>query len=84
MARPSQLTSDRKVWADFWAPMCSRYSYTYSASLRGGGRRSGSQEAWGAVSLEPLLKDPWRGVSGQAPAFSWAGGDEGQGAHSEP
>lgn len=21
-----RLTSDRKVWADFWAPMCSRYS----------------------------------------------------------
>lgn len=22
----ARLTSDRKVWADFWAPTCSRYS----------------------------------------------------------
>jgi len=27
------LTSDRKVCADFWAPTCSRYSYTYRANL---------------------------------------------------
>lgn len=31
-----QLTSDRKVCADFWAPMCNRYSYTYSANLQAG------------------------------------------------
>lgn len=28
------LTSERKVCADFWAPTCSRYSYTYSANLQ--------------------------------------------------
>lgn len=28
-----RLTSERKVCADFWAPTCSRYSYTYSANL---------------------------------------------------
>lgn len=27
------LTSDRNVCADFWAPTCSRYSYTYKANL---------------------------------------------------
>lgn len=28
-----QLTSDKKVCADFCAPTCSRYSYTYNANL---------------------------------------------------
>lgn len=28
------LTSDRKVCADFCAPTCSRYSYTYNANLK--------------------------------------------------
>lgn len=37
-AWPGRLTSDRKVWADFWAPTCSRYSYTYSANLQVGDR----------------------------------------------
>lgn len=27
------LTSDRKVCADFCAPTCSKYSYTYKANL---------------------------------------------------
>lgn len=29
-----RLTSDRKVCADFCAPTCSRYSYTYNANLQ--------------------------------------------------
>lgn len=60
-AWPGQLTSDRKVWADFWAPTCSRYSYTYSANLQTGGvgAGSGSQE----VQADPKLcpEGPWEG-----------------------
>lgn len=49
---PGQLTSDRKVWADFWAPTCSRYSYTYSANLRAGwGRLRLSGQADGQVEM---------------------------------
>jgi len=28
------LTSDKNVCAAFWAPTCSRYSYTYNANLK--------------------------------------------------
>lgn len=59
--RGRPLTSERKVCADFWAPMCSRYSYTYSANLQAGGSGSGSQEARGLVSLKPRPQGSWRG-----------------------
>lgn len=78
--RQGQLTSDRKVCADFWAPMCSRYSYTYSANLQAGWK-------WLRLSGGPGSGQPQtppsgflEGLSDQAPAFSWAGGDQGQGA----
>ena len=81
-AWPGQLTSDRKVWADFWAPTCSRYSYTYSANLQGGvGAGSGSQEA------RARPKAPPRGSLGGAlrrGTCPLVGRWRRAGAHSEP
>lgn len=38
------LTSDRKVCADFCAPTCSRYSYTYNANLKCKGEKNISDQ----------------------------------------
>ena len=53
--RQEPLTSDRKVCADFCAPTCSRYSYTYSASLErkgeGEGGRGGRVSVFSPLAL---------------------------------
>lgn len=81
--RQVQLTSDRKVCADFWAPMCNRYSYTYSANLQAGGSGSGSQEARGWSASNPALGVPG-GTLRPGTCLQLGRWRPGQGAHIEP